>query len=696
MASTSSDLPHYRSHGHARKRLKISRNGTATFPAPANTDMGSSAAIMPPTTDNTNGKSPTAAQAHTHGGACHHETALKSLHTDVDAIRQLCQCQICQNFMFEPYSLACGHTYCYSCLNQWMGEKAVKTCPDCRANITQQPTPSYVIRELVLIFVSRTQLLPDGETAEEHDDMAKSEAAVVAKDKANTDPRTVGLFKGHFNLAKARRAALLYDPGDAVERCPFCHWEWEGEDGVCLHCGDSIDDFSDDSDDLHGELDHDFFVGGVPPPGDGAAHANIDTDDDEELWGENGPLAETDDEFDPELYEAAFGEPPPVRQHNAHRHRHHWVMDITSDRSDEEGSDSDDHDSDLDGFIVEDEREAEMGESSDTEVQEVPPTRTRRTVGGHVVISDDEEDDDHSRAGTISVDDSDDEAPVLGTIGRTKRNRAVPRQRPVLISSDEESSEDESTAEQQPEFANGGFSPLQEGSEDEQSAPSLRHDQSDVASEASSAPPHFHDAEEGSHTSDDGASEDASESASTAEPPPAIHGNSRRLQPSGQRRNRSDDATPSLISHRTHTASVPTRPQMSTHTHHPSARNPPLTRARRMAPARSHPSHPFQLANTLRDVNARTHHTEGDLSLGTGGPRSESAFSGRSTRNGVQRTTHHSGTAEAGSSSDSSRTVGHDGELVQSSNQQLRSTVVGYATAHRVARSRVRVTRQHM
>ncbi|KAK0949575.1 E3 ubiquitin ligase, partial [Friedmanniomyces endolithicus] len=98
MASTSSDLPHYRSHGHARKRLKISRNGAATSPAPANTDMGSTAAIMPVTTDNTNGKSPTAAQAHTHDGACHHETALKSLHTDVDAIRQLCQCQICQNF----------------------------------------------------------------------------------------------------------------------------------------------------------------------------------------------------------------------------------------------------------------------------------------------------------------------------------------------------------------------------------------------------------------------------------------------------------------------------------------------------------------------------------------------------------------------------------------------------------------------
>ncbi len=171
---------------------------------------------------------------------------------------------------------------------------------------------------------------------------------------------------------------------------------------------------------------------------------------------------------------------------------------------------------------------------------------------------------------------------------------------------------------------------------------------------------------------------------------------SHRPQSNGRRRNRSDDATPSLISHRTHNASVPTRPQMSTHAHQPSARNPPLTRARRMAPARSHPSHPFQLANTLRDVNARTHHMEVDRSLGNQGQRSESAFTGRSTRNGVQRVTHHSGTAEAGSSSDSSRTIGHDGELVQPGNQQLRSTVVGYATAHRVARSRVRVTRQHM
>ncbi|KAK0315833.1 E3 ubiquitin ligase [Friedmanniomyces endolithicus] len=695
MASTSSDLPQYRNHGHSRKRLKISRNGAAISPAPANTDIGSTAAIMSLTTNNTNGESSSAAQTHAHDSACHHETALKSLHTDVDAIRQLCQCQICQNFMFEPYSLACGHTYCYSCLNQWIGEKAVKTCPDCRAVITQQPTPSYVIRELVLIFVSRTQLLPDGETAEEYDDMAKSEAALVAKDKANTDPRTGGLFKGRFNLAKVRRGALLYDPGDAVERCPFCHWEWEGEDGVCLHCGDSIEDFSDDSDDLHGELDHDFFVGGVPPPGDGAGHVDMETDDDEELWGENGPLAETDDEFDPELYEAAFGEPPPVRPNIAHSHRHHWVVDVTSDRSDEEGSDSEEHDSDLDGFIVDDAREADMAESSDTEVQEVPPTRTRHTVGGHVIISDDEDDDGHSRTSAISVDDSDDEAPVLGTIGRTKRNRAVPRQRPFTISSDEESSEDESTTEQQPELANGGFSPIQEGSDDQQSAPSLRYDHSDAASEASSAPPHFHDAEEGSHSSDDGASEDASETASTAEPPPPMHNNNRRPHPM-EHSERSNHATPSLISHRTHTASVPTRPQISTHTRHPSARNPPLTRARRMAPARSHPAHPFQLANTLRDVNARTQHSRPDLSLGIDRQRSESAFSGRSTRNGVQRTTQHSTTTEAGSGSDSSRTVGHDGELVPRGNQQLRSTVVGYATAHRVARSRVRVTRQHV
>ncbi|KAK3100865.1 E3 ubiquitin ligase, partial [Teratosphaeriaceae sp. CCFEE 6253] len=138
---------------------------------------------------------------------------------------------------------------------------------------------------LVLIFASRNQLLPDGETAEEHNGFARDEAAIVAKDKANADARTGGLFKGAFS--GRRRALPMYDPGDGVERCPRCHWELE--EGACGQCGEVVDDdFSDlssESLDTDEEVDHDFgdfdadleagFVGGP-------IHLDLDTDDEDE------------------------------------------------------------------------------------------------------------------------------------------------------------------------------------------------------------------------------------------------------------------------------------------------------------------------------------------------------------------------------------------------------------------------------
>lgn len=258
--------------GNPRKRIKIARSGvaqTATFAARNNDQpMASSSAI-------------TAPASKACGADCHHGQALQTLHTDLDAMRSLVTCQICHRLLYEPYALSCGHTYCYSCLSQWLGGGRKKTCPDCRTVITQQPTPSYLVRELVLIFVGRSALLPDGETAEEHNAMAKEEAEIVAKDKANTDARTGGLFKGSFKkgLYPTYPLMAIRDPGDAVDRCPQCHWEVE--DGYCNQCGVPVGDeddlgFSDfdgesisTDDELDDDLDHyddhvEFGVDGAP------------------------------------------------------------------------------------------------------------------------------------------------------------------------------------------------------------------------------------------------------------------------------------------------------------------------------------------------------------------------------------------------------------------------------------------------
>ena len=245
-------------HG-SRKRQKVSLTQTRDIPVDSATaTLGASKQATD--ASNVDKMATTASTTVSNSG---HADVLKTLHNDVESMRQLVTCKICDRLMYEPYSLACGHAYCYSCLSQWLVGNHKKTCPDCRSPISQTPIPSYIVRELVLIFVSRTELLPEGETSEEHEKWAKEEREIVAKDKANTDRKTGGLFKGCFKQTE-RMNRMLFDPGDAVSRCPICLWEIE-DPAYCLHCGESFDvgdglGFSDydDSDISDDELDNEI------------------------------------------------------------------------------------------------------------------------------------------------------------------------------------------------------------------------------------------------------------------------------------------------------------------------------------------------------------------------------------------------------------------------------------------------------
>lgn len=67
----------------------------------------------------------------------------------IEDMRNLVLCKVCIKPLYEPYNLGCGHTYCYSCLANWFGganKRKRKTCPDCRAQVTAQPAPNYLVR----------------------------------------------------------------------------------------------------------------------------------------------------------------------------------------------------------------------------------------------------------------------------------------------------------------------------------------------------------------------------------------------------------------------------------------------------------------------------------------------------------------------------------------------------------------------
>ncbi|KAL9042131.1 MAG: hypothetical protein Q9214_003875, partial [Letrouitia sp. 1 TL-2023] len=84
------------------------------------------------------------------------------------------------------------------------------------------------------IFISRLELLPAGDTTEDHKKVQADEAALVEHDKENARNQGRGLFNGRFNLAVPRLAPIR-DAADGVDRCPRCAWEIEN--GVCGSCG---------------------------------------------------------------------------------------------------------------------------------------------------------------------------------------------------------------------------------------------------------------------------------------------------------------------------------------------------------------------------------------------------------------------------------------------------------------------------
>ena len=72
---------------------------------------------------------------------------LQTLETSLDDIRTLITCRVCVRPLFEPYTIECGHTFCYGCLVRWFErDQTKKSCPDCRADVLRQPAPAYLVR----------------------------------------------------------------------------------------------------------------------------------------------------------------------------------------------------------------------------------------------------------------------------------------------------------------------------------------------------------------------------------------------------------------------------------------------------------------------------------------------------------------------------------------------------------------------
>lgn len=291
---------------------------------------------------------------------------------------------------------------------------------------------------MTALFVSRPELLPPGETMEEHAKWQKDEADAVQKDRDNTDPRSGGLFRGLFT-SQRHSIQVIRDQEDGVDRCPMCSWELE--DGECVQCGLFFDDngelslgdgfsgFTDIDDmserDLSGEdIDAEMDM----------EDADFDYGDAADGW--QGYLQE-DSNYMIQRYlehampaQAAFGRRRPMSHSEAGSRRSYSqsiVSDMYTDEMDtveEEDEEELDEDSSMNDFIDDDQRESSSSTgASSTPGQTPQPTNARPRLQGRArrVV----ESETSSTISSIVEEEEDEEDQ--GPIRRGMRNRAQTR-----------------------------------------------------------------------------------------------------------------------------------------------------------------------------------------------------------------------------------------------------------------------------
>ncbi|KAM3065924.1 E3 ubiquitin ligase [Clarireedia jacksonii] len=362
--------------------------------------------------------------------------------SDLISMKGLVTCSICDQLLYEPWTLACGHTYCYSCLCSWfVPNKRKKTCPECRSPVKQIPAPAFLVKQMVEIFINRSELMPSDESIEQHKTKRAEELEIVDKDKNSPE----GLFKGTF---PQRHGELWRDEADGVMRCPACGHEHEGGP-LCESCGAEFDDmygFSDGDED--GNLS-DIDIGEIEL----------------EMGADFGEAQRMHHHRNHPFYEAShFPRIPDDLIHHYHHHFGNLVDDeaeddedededpSTSEMSDEQENSDDDEDAgSLENFVVQDE---------DNE----PPRPSRRSNRRVITISDDDESDDEGGA----ITNRRRQRPGWNGGRRASETPSVA----ITVTEDESSTNgsefgDDDTHEARMVLrASGGWSPLDEGDDD--------------------------------------------------------------------------------------------------------------------------------------------------------------------------------------------------------------------------------------
>ncbi|KAF9968377.1 hypothetical protein BGZ70_004537 [Mortierella alpina] len=187
------------------------------------------------------------------------------------------QCSICVDYFSSPFTVECGHTFCYACLRSWL--QIHKSCPTCRTKLLRRPTLSFNIREQVHSSIAR---LPEPERK-------------IAQEKMHADEQSMqrvqskgDVWKDIFKpLSLEGIGNTIVDAEDGVRRCVSCGWEVRG--GICVNCSnlfsdvegsdlDSQDNTDQESEEPDAYDTHDSFIDDDGDSADGYGGSESDSD----------------------------------------------------------------------------------------------------------------------------------------------------------------------------------------------------------------------------------------------------------------------------------------------------------------------------------------------------------------------------------------------------------------------------------
>ena len=296
--------------------------------------------------------------------------------------------------------------------------------------------------------------MPTGETTEDHRKWQQEEAQVVERDRANSDRRTGGLFRGCFQ--RNQNLPVIRDTIDGVNRCPTCTWELE--DGFCNSCqrayGSDGEAYSADDLDYSDGLSSGSEWGFEQDFDDSIGNNHIDyndlmnINDDISLDGEgrsvHGDLDTSHGEFN--IGRAAArgllghhrAPVSPTAAPNRRRYAPSLLSDVAATIDDagfsSEDSEDDDELDSLNGFLVDDETEAghshprstyssSVSSGSDDGYGDGYRSRRRESVGSTFGNGDQASEDNGDGGPLVNSDDSDGGSEEGGAVSNGRRRR---------------------------------------------------------------------------------------------------------------------------------------------------------------------------------------------------------------------------------------------------------------------------------